>query len=169
MRCKLGLFGFAVVLFIAAAVLLVSPAFAKHSNFTSRDLRGAYIGQCSGTMDFPSPPLSYMNGPFVMTARIVADGQGNLSGSGVEVHNGQAVALPFTGTYTVEDDGTIWITLTGTTPGLGSLSIKVYGFLFDEGKQVKLIYAGVMIPGFELPPGFVGITAAGSWIRQDGE
>jgi hypothetical protein len=104
-----------------------------------------------------------------MAARIVADGHGNLNGSGVEVLNGQALTLPFTGTYTVEEDGTLQVILTATTPGLGTLSIQVYGFLFDEGKQVKLIYAGVMIPGVNLPPGFVGMTAAGSWIRQGGD
>lgn len=137
----------------------------EHKNFSNRSLRGAYIAQSTGTTNFPIPPLSDLNGPSAITGRLVADGYGNMSGTAVQIRNGVLMSMEVTGTYEVEEDGTFSTTVVGETP-LGPLSVEYYGVLFDGGKQAKLTAVAVNIPGISFPPGFVGMTATGSLVRQ---
>lgn len=180
MRWNIGSLRSAFSLFAVFALLLTLPASSllaeegnfgdpalqatKHGNYSNHNLRGAYVAQSTGTVNFP-PPLSDLNGPCAITGRLVADGYGNISGSGIQINNGMVMPMPFTGTYEVEEDGTISATVTGETP-LGQLSVEYYGILFDGGKQAKVTAVGVSIPGIPFPPGFVGMTTTGSFVRQ---
>ena len=180
MRWNFGSLRSAFSLFAVFALLLTLPASSllaeegdfdnpvlqgtKHRNCCNHNLRGVYIAQSTGTTNFP-PPLSDLNGPYAITGRMVADGHGNLSGFAIQIRNGMVMSMPFTGTYEVEEDGTVWATVTGETP-LGQLSVEYYGILFDGGKQAKVTAVAVSIPGIPFPPGFVGMTTTGSFVRQ---
>ncbi len=153
MRWNAHSFRFAFCLFAVFALLLALPASPllaekenpgdhllqgnRHMIFNNRNLSGTYVAQATGTTNFPSPPLSDLNGPYAITGRLVADGRGNISGSAVQIRNGMRMTMPFTGTYDVAEDGTFSLTVTGETP-LGPLSIEHYGVLIDGGEQAKL-------------------------------
>lgn len=157
------LFLFAV--FAVFAALLALPAQtvpAEKMNFSNQSLKGSYVAQSTGTWNFPLPPLSDQNGPYTLTGRLVADGYGNISGSGVQIQNGMVMPLDYIGTYEVEEDGTFLVTVTNES----QISVEYYGVLFDAGKQAKLTAVSLDIPGVDLPPGFIGMTETGSLVRQ---
>ncbi len=164
MHRPIAWFGSVVVLLtVILAALPISSTRAKDSNFSNQDLRGAYVAQGTGTAAFPPDhPFSVLNGPMATIGRFVADGCGNISGFAVQVNNGAVGRQLFTGTYSVEADGSFSVTMVGDT-AFGTLAVEYSGVLFDEGKQAKVMQVG--IPGV-LPQGLAGITYTGTFIRQ---
>jgi hypothetical protein len=155
--------GILILLCLAAAADLRTPStHAKTWGFTNSDLCGSYASQLSGTVNFPAAhPWSMLNGPYALTGRVTADGLGNAEGTVYDNYNGLLIPYSWTGTYEVNRDGTVNLTATADMPGIGTLSLIMFGVLCEEGKQMRLMWIG---PTFA--PGRVGATITGSWTRQ---
>jgi hypothetical protein len=162
---------FIVVSILAVAFLLfganTNPTVsAKHWGFTNDDLVGWYALQLTGNYVFPSAPLSALNGPFAVTGRVWADGQGHLIKRLVANYNGQVYHFEnLPSSYTVNTDGVY----TETFPvQLGPLSATVTfeGVLINDGNEVRLMVSGFSAPPIPLPAGYAGMVIAGSMIKQ---
>jgi hypothetical protein len=141
---------------------------AKTWGWTNGDLWGGYAVYFSGTVVLPAGhPLSALNGPCSMVGRVFFDGEGNVKGTVYTTFNGSVSPGSWEGgTYTVNNDGTMKITVTAEILLAGSqkLTFECYGIVYDEGKQIKLVFT--KIGGLQLPENYVGMTSVGTLVRQ---
>ena len=147
---------------ITLFIIGMTPADAQHSKFNNHYLWGSYASQLTGTINCPEGhPLSQFNGPFALTGRVSADGEGNAWGTVYENYNGMLVNYSWEGTYDMNPDGTFLLDVYYELEGLGEIYVQMFGVLCDNGKQVRLMHIG---PTYA--PNMVGTTLVGSWIRQ---
>ena len=168
MRRTIVMFGCALLALNCIGFLLLhTPStHAKGIRYTNWDLRGNWASQWSGTVMAPKEsPLAPFNGPYCLTGRISVDGMGSVQGNVYDNYAGNLLHYDFQGTYLVNDDGTLTLSVTlyfGQSP----YTITVYGVICDDGNQVRVTLIGPtgssQIPGVP----FLGSVATGVWIRQ---
>ncbi len=134
---------------------------AKNWGFTNGDFSGTYGILWSGSVAYPTPPWSDLNGPYGVVALLTSDGQGNFTSKLVSCYSGKIIRGTGAGTYSVQPDGTLVISNTVTT-AVGKTSIELTGVIFDNGKQVNLLTTKVV----GAPEGFTGITATATMMKQ---
>jgi hypothetical protein len=137
---------------------------AKTWGFTNADFSGVYGSQWTGSINFPALPFSALNGPYALLGRLVSDGQGAITARFIESYNGQIARNEGKGAYTVRPNGTLTMMVSYVTSALGKITFEAEGVLFDDGRQVRLQLTKWVEPA--LPPGFTGMVATGSLMRQ---
>lgn len=153
-------------LVLVAVISIIGPTVvqAKNWGFTNADFNGTYGSQWTGSVFFPTPPFSSLNGPYSLLGRVAADGRGNLSAKWIECYNGTIIPATGSGTYTVKSDGTLIMNVSYELPSVGTLSLEMTGVLFDDGRQARLMASKIIQP--EVPAGFTGMTATTTLVRQ---
>lgn len=106
----------------------------RTKGFSVASISGAYGITYSGTV----LNASGFNSAIAATGRMVADGQGNLSGSETFNVVGKVCEGTLNGTYTVNGDGTASITLTFAPLNVGcpSGTTTLSAVLVDDGEEV---------------------------------
>ena len=106
---------------LACLFLASAPAAAKSCN--NATLNGAYGALYSGFFGGPKSPTGAI-------FRLVADGQGNVTGTGTQSDNGTIEAETVTGTYSISKN------CTGTMALIDQNDVHAdYNFVFDEGND----------------------------------
>ena len=131
-------------------------------------LEGSWAFQLTGTVFLP-PPFDAFNGPFYRNGRFVADGHGNLQvTASVFNYNGTVGREPYSGTYSVNEDGTFTLQFTNLpVPFLPPDLPTVFSFdgvLARGGTVAKVVLSGVNVGGQQLPN--IGSIVAGEFVKQ---
>lgn len=169
MRRTILIFGFALLALNCAGLLLFNTpsTHAKVWGFSNADLWGSYASQLSGTIVFPADhPMAIFNGPYALTGRVWADGQGNAKGTVYDNYGGLLLNYSWNGTYQVNEDGTFKLSTTLSLFGQ-PYPLVMFGVICDEGKQVRLLQIGPTSSDPRIPSmPSVGSVITGSWMRQ---
>ncbi len=136
-----------VSVFLLATMLAVSPAAAMCSNATLFGVFGYFHGRPDG-----------IGGMRAVVGQMLADGQGNVSGSWTMSLNGAITAGNFTGTYSIAKNCSGSLTLINE-----DFPTADYNIVFDDvhkGFQMIQTDNGTAQPGFALAQGVVtcGLT-----------
>ena len=121
---------FSIAAVAALAVAIAPAAKATDRGCTNASIKGTFAFQASGTV-LDSPPV-LLDVLFAQTF----DGNGGLTSTGVQSHNGNILQLTQTGTYTVNPD------CSGNyTAQVGPIGITVhFTFLIaDSGNELKVL------------------------------
>jgi len=131
--------------FTIAAVAALAVAIAPAANATDRgctnaSVKGTFAFQATGTAI--ETPVALLDVVFAQTF----DGNGGLTSTGIQSHNGNILQVAQTGTYTVNPD------CSGTyTAQLAPIGITVHFFFLiaDSGNQLTVIStdAGTVLAG----------------------
>jgi hypothetical protein len=169
MKNKTQMFLRAVCLLAALASLeaVSSRALADDDSPFRSGLQGSWAVQFTGTVNLP-PPINAFNGPFYRNARLVVDGHGNLHATAVSNYNGTVGHETFSGTYTLNQDGTFTIMIPNLPipflpPGVPNV-FTFEGVLAGGGKIAKVALSGVNIGGVQQAN--IGSVIAGELIKQ---
>lgn len=169
MRRTILIFGFALLALNCAGLLLLNTpsSHAKTWGFSNADLWGSYASQLSGTNIFPEGSrLASLSGPYALTGRVWADGQGNAKGTVYDNYDQLLVNYSWQGTYQVNEDGTVYLSPTIAPFGRPN-TILMFGVICDEGKQVRWLVVGPTKSDSRMAGMLnVGCVITGSWIRQ---
>src|SRR5215467_5609983 len=112
MKSKILLFLGAVCALAVLASLEPVARRAMAQGGNSLQLQGAWAFQLTGSVFLPQP-FDGFNGPFYRNGRFVADGQGNIQvTSAVSNYNGTVGRESYSGTYSVNQDGTFTLRFT---------------------------------------------------------
>jgi hypothetical protein len=102
------------------------------------DYRGVFGAVALG--DFITPPPGIPAGPTVRIGRVEADGNGNASIRATLSLNGVIVREDYGGTYSINPDCTVNVTLLIPFPGAPApIPFKFFGMLADDGRELGII------------------------------
>ena len=114
-------------------------------NFKARDIKGPYGFSCSGVV-VTSPPDGLPIGPAAVVGQVTCDGVATCSGTGMASFNGIIFPpLELTGDYTVNPNGTGFITYDLFIGGVLSGELPTYFVITEKGRSIK---------GLPVNPGF---------------
>jgi hypothetical protein len=121
---------FSIATVAALAVAIAPAANATDRGCTNASIKGTFAFQASGTV--LESPVALLDVLFAQTF----DGNGGLTSTGVQSHNGNILQVTQTGTYTVNPD------CSGSyTAQVGPVGITVhFSFLIvDSGNELKVL------------------------------
>ena len=136
MRRNIILFAMALIALNCIGFLLLrTPSTrAQSRSYTESDVWGHYASQLTGSVNVPTNhPWYAFNGPYALTGKVFADGQGNAKGTVYDNYNGLILNYSWEGTYKVSKDGTLYLTAMADLGAIGKLSLDMFGVLCDEG------------------------------------
>ena len=112
-----------------------SEAKAGQPHFRARDIKGPYGFSCSGAV-VASDVLPV--GPAALVGQVTCDGIATCSGTSMASFNGSIFPpLELTGTYTVNSNGTGFITYDLTIGGQPAGQLPTYFVITDGGRGIK--------------------------------
>lgn len=113
-----------VVLLLAVSCGLIagSAATAAGAGFSLATLNGAYVFRVTGTNNIGTTTT---NKPFAAIGLLQLDGAGHAKLGAFQSENGSFSTTSFTGTYTVNADGSGGVALTADAPATGTISIAI--------------------------------------------
>jgi hypothetical protein len=164
-----------IVLIVAVCALLgalamwgpfARTAFAVGGPYSNDTLRGTYAAQLSGALFVPAP-FDKLNGSFLRTMRIVADGNGRFDVTSVANYNGVVSRENYSATYNVTSEGMITVQIVNLPfpPAPGVPNVFTFeGVVADGGRIVKIALIGASLGG-QTPPN-IGSVIAGEIVRQ---
>jgi hypothetical protein len=123
--------------FLLPVCLLVSAAAAHAQGCRNSDFRGIYAAQAVGAfLTAPGIPP----GPTARVGRTAADGAGNASIQATLSLGGLVLKEEYGGTYTVNPDCTVTVTLLIPFPGVPQpIPFQLTGMLTDDARQMTII------------------------------
>ena len=108
---------------------------AGQPHFRARDIKDSYGFSCSGAV-VASDVLPV--GPAALLGQVTCDGIATCSGTGMASFNGNIFPpLDLTGTYTVNQDGTGFITYDLTIGGQPAGQLPIHFVITDGGRGIK--------------------------------
>src|SRR5262245_55854599 len=102
-------------------------ASAIGGSFSNANFVGGYAVQFTGDVFVPAP-FDKFNGKFFRTARLVADGFGNLDVTAVGNYGGSITREKFSGTYNITPEGVLTITINNLALPFAPNAPTVLGF-----------------------------------------
>ena len=142
-RFRLGVILLAVAVgSVAAAQAQVEERKSSQPRFRARDIKRSYGFSCNGAV-VASEVLPL--GPFAQVGQVSCDGVATCTGTSTASFNGLILAADLTGTYTVNPDGTGFITYDLTIGGQPAGQLPIYFVITDSGRGIK---------GLPVTPGF---------------
>lgn len=137
---------------LIAVIMEVSGAWAEA--FTVGDLNGGYADSSSGFVPLPNRPGTPVSSCLAQSGigRWTFDGAGNLSASLILNNGGNTVHPTFTGTYTVNADGT------GTIDWVSFGTPRRRTFVIGDG--------GNQIRWLQTDPVVTGAVVGGTMVKQ---
>jgi len=152
---------------LVAALASFVPGATAQVNYYNFELYGTYAMQFTGTVFLPAPFNNY-NGPFSRNGKVVFDGQGNFTSHVVANYNGTISHDVYSGTYSVNYDGTFTLTINNLpTPLFPAGTPNVFSFdgiLADNGHIAKITLDGVSVGGQQQTN--IGSVIVGELIKQ---
>jgi hypothetical protein len=126
------------VFFVSLGVLLTGPVWAADQPCTDSNFQGAYGALASG--EFLVVPPGIPAGPTVRVGRVQVDGVGNARIDAVTSLNGFVLAESYGGTYSIDSDCTMNVTLLIPFPGAPQpIPFTFFGMLAENGQRADIL------------------------------